>query len=247
MGSVSVMGRLSQNWRGWLGVALALSLAAASLIADFQLQRTVQRIYTAALDDAGRGRATLQDIDELIGRTLAAIEFSVLAADQTGSVTLQPQARRQLTVQVNTITASAEFGLSETLDRTIHLDARLDTLGLLSGRPPDRLITPDVISLRGTIVDAASTATLLLAEGAPLDSNQINSMRGRLEGAKDLKNEIEGRLGDVTEVLEQARSTIRWRIHLLVALVLITLGWFGYQSWRSAVTRPPDRTSIDPD
>lgn len=230
-----------------MGVALALSLAAASIIADFQLQRTVQRVYTAAHDDAGQGRTTLQNIDELIGRTLAAIEFSILAADQTGSVVLDPQARRQLTVQVNTITASAEFGLSETLDRTIHLDARLDTLGLLSGRPPDRLITPDVISLRGTIVEAANTATRLLSEDTPLDSDQIDSMRGRLEGAKDLESDIDSRLGDVTEVLEQVRSTIRWRIHLLVALALITLGWFGYQSWRSVVAKRPERTTIDPD
>lgn len=241
------MRRLRETWRGWLGVALALSLGAASIVADFQLQRTVQRVYTAALDDAGQGSATLQDIDELIGRTLAAIEFSILAADQTGSVVLEPQARRQLTVQVNTITASAEFGLSETLDRTIHLDARLDTLGLLSGRPPDRLITPDVISLRGTIVEAANTATRLLSEDTPLDSDQIDSMRGRLEGAKDLESDIDSRLGDVTEVLQQARSTIRWRIHLLVALALITLGWFGYQSWRSVVTERPEPTTIDPD
>ncbi|MBK5268114.1 MAG: hypothetical protein JJE47_11845 [Acidimicrobiia bacterium] len=241
------MRRLRETWRGWLGVALALSLAAASIIADFQLQRTVQRVYTAALDDAGQGRTTLQNIDELIGRTLAAIEFSILAADQTGSVVLDPQARRQLTVQVNTITASAEFGLSETLDRTIHLDARLDTLGLLSGRPPDRLITPDVISLRGTIVEAANTATRLLSEDTPLDSDQIDSMRGRLEGAKDLESDIDSRLGDVTEVLEQVRSTIRWRIHLLVTLALITLGWFGYQSWRSVVAKRPERTTIDPD
>ena len=49
------------------------------------------------------------------------------------------------------------------------------------------------------------------------------------------------------EVLEQVRSTIRWRIHLLVALALITLGWFGYQSWRSVVTKRPERTTIDPD
>jgi len=241
------MRRLSETWRGWLGVTLALSLAAASIVADFQLQRTVQRVHTAALEDAEQGRATLRDINGLIGRTLAAIEFSVLAADPTGSVVLEPQARRQLTVQVNTITASAEFGLSEALDRTIHLDARLDTLGLLSGRPPDRLITPDVISLRGTIIEAAHTATLLLAEDAPLDRDQINSMRGRLEGAKDLESEIDGRLGDLADVLERLRSTIRWRIHLLVALALITLGWFGYQSWRSAVAQTSDGTTIDPD
>ena len=174
------MMRLQISWRGWVTVALALSLAAAVILADIQIQHTVKLVHAAAVADADEGRASLQDIDDLVGRTLAAIELSVLAADSAGNVTLDTQTKRKLALEVDAIAAAAEFDLAVALDRTIDLDARLDTLRVLSATPAQRLITPDVISLRGTVAEAASTANALLADEGTLTSEQINSMRGRL-------------------------------------------------------------------
>ena len=232
------MRRLRDSWRGWASVALALSMAAAVIIADFQLQHTVELVHAAAVADAEEGRSSLQAIDDLVGRTLAAIELSVLAADSAGNVTLDTLTKRKLTLEVDAIAASAEFGLAVALDRTIDLDARLDTLRVMSGTPAQRLITPDVISLRGTVAEAASTATALLANEGALTSEQINSMRGRLDGAKSLRTEVDGRLTDITGHLDTIRATIRWRVHLVAAIALLALIWFGYQGWRSAVGTP---------
>lgn len=245
------MARLMNNWRGWVGVALALSLAGAVIIGDLQLQNTVKRAYVAALSDAEHARSNLQDIDDLVGRTLAAIELSVVVADESGAVTLDGLSRRRLSLEVEAIAVSAEVGLAEALDSTIHLDARLDTLGTLSGTSPERLITPDAISLRGTIVEAASTARFLLAIDGPLSGDQISSMRGRLEGAKSLGAELDERIVGVVGTLEGIRSAIRWRIHLLALIALVALAWFGYEGWRSAVARPSQgdkaRNSTRPD
>lgn len=237
-GSVQLMMRLQLSWRGWVTVALALSLAAAVILADSQIQHTVELVHAAAVADADEGRASLQDIDDLVGRTLAAIELSVLAADSAGNVTLDTQTKRKLALEVDAIAAAAEVGLAVALDRTIDLDARLDTLRVLSGTPAQRLITPDVISLRGTVTEAASTAHALLADDGTLTSEQINSMRGRLEGAKILRTEVDERLTVVTGDLDSIRSTIRWRVHAVAAAALLALVWFGYQGWRSAVSSP---------
>ena len=232
------MMRLQISWRGWVTVALALSLAAAVILADIQIQHTVKLVHAAAVADADEGRASLQDIDDLVGRTLAAIELSVLAADSAGNVTLDTQTKRKLALEVDAIAAAAEFDLAVALDRTIDLDARLDTLRVLSATPAQRLITPDVISLRGTVAEAASTANALLADEGTLTSEQINSMRGRLEGAKILRAEVDERLTVVTVGLDAIRSTIRWRVHVVAGVALLALVWFGYQGWRSAVLPP---------
>ncbi len=247
------MARLVNNWRGWVGVALALSLAAAVVVADLQLQNTVKQAYVAAVSDAEQGRSNLQDIDDLVGRTLAAIELSVLAADETGAVTLDALSRRRLSLEVDAIAASAEVGLAQALDSTIDLDARLDTLATLSGNLPERLITPDAISLRGTIVEAANTAQVLLAIDGPLSADQIGAMRGRLDGAKSLGAELDNRIVGVVGTLDGIRSKIRWRIHLLALIALAALAWFGYEGWRSAVAgpqtwaKPSDGAHPDPD
>ena len=241
------MMRLRNSWSGWVSVALALSLAAAVMIADFQLQRTADLVHAAAVADAEEGRSSLQDIDDLVGRTLAAIELSVLAADPAGDVTLDTQTRRKLTIEVDAIAAAAEMGFAVALDRTIDLDARLDTLRVLSGTPAQRLVTPDVISLRGTVVEAASTATSLLAREGPLTSDQILSMRGRLGGAKSLRTEVDARLTDITGNLDTIRATIRWRVHLVALIGLLALIWFGYQGWRSAVGPPAPSKSPEAD
>lgn len=241
------MMRWRDSWRGWVSVALALSLAASVIIADFGLQRTVELVHAAAAADAEEGRVRLQEIDDLVGRTLAAIELSVLAADPDGNVSLDAQTKRKLGLEVDAIAASAEFGLAVALDRTIDLDARLDTLRVLSRTPAQRLITPDLISLRGTIAEAASTATVLLASDGPLTREQITSMRGRLDGAKSLGTEVDGRLAGIAGTLDTIRGTIRWRLHLVAVIALIALIWFGYEGWRSAIKSPSPSTSADAD
>ncbi|MDH5421228.1 MAG: hypothetical protein OEY55_05450 [Acidimicrobiia bacterium] len=232
------MMRLQLAWRGWVTVALALSLAAAVILADIQIQNTVELVHAAAVADADEGRASLQEIDDLVGRTLAAIELSVLAADSAGNVTLDTQTKRKLAFEVDAIAAAAEGGLAVALDRSIDLDARLDTLRVLSATPSQRLITPDVISLQGTVAEAANTANALLADEGTLTSDQINSMRGRLVGAKILRAEVDERLTVVTGGLDAIRSTIRWRVHLVAAVALLSLVWFGYLGWQSAVSPP---------
>lgn len=227
------------RWRGWVGVVIAVVLAAGIVMADREIQRGIARVHDAALADANATELSINEVAAIIGQTQAAVELSVIAADDAGLIELDDSARDALLEQLAMLSAEAGFSLEVGLDRATRFDIRMDTLLLLSGRPAPMQIAPTVASLHSTIADAATTGTDLLTADGTVSGRDIDSMRSRLNGAQALRVDVETlRVNSIAE-LDDIRSSVRWRIHLLFGVALLSLGWFGYQGWRGAIRRSP--------
>ncbi len=235
------MASKGDKWRGWVGVVVAVILAAGVVMADRETQLRISRVHEAALADADAAELNMHEVGAIIGQTRAAVELSVIAADEAGAIELDPTSRATLIAELEALSSQAGLNLSAGLDRATRLDIRMETLVLISGHADPRPIAPNILSLRSTIAEAAATGSeLLIGDGAVTDRD-IGSLRSRLDGAQALLADITAGLTNSAAELDDVRSSIRWRIHMLFGVAMLALGWFGYQGWRGAISRRPKR------
>ena len=216
----------------WAGLAISLAALAVFLVADLELQRSLDRGFSEPAERNLSMQADLTILRDSLGQARVALELSVLAQDNDGSLNLDAN-RDALLRDLTDITSVALASANAQELAAVQFDAQTNTLHRLFGLEQRSDLAADATGFTDAVRSVVINAEGLATDLATLTTTDISQLQTQLTALDATGAALLEQTADAATALDDRRRRLRWTVHVAMLAGAVVAAGFGARSWRS--------------